>query len=109
MTEDLGQFEQLCLMALMRLGPDANGRELWEEIEKRTEREVPVTQVYVTMDRLEKKGFVRSAMGEATAKRGGKPKKLFSITAPGERTLSARWGEMRAMASGLGLALGART
>lgn len=108
MGDELGPFEQLCLMALMRLGPDSYGRQLWNEIEKRTGRELPVTQVYVTMDRLERKGFVRSKLGQATPKRGGKPKKHFTITGLGESAVNERVGEMRAMAMGLGLSPGVR-
>lgn len=84
----LGTFEQLVLMALVRLGDGAYGRTLHQEMEKRLEKELAIGQVYVTLGRLEEKGFVTSATGEASAVRGGRAKRHFHITADGMRALN---------------------
>jgi hypothetical protein len=67
----MGEFEQLVLLALLRLGNDAYGMQVREEIETRTGREVSYGAVYTTLDRLEQKGYVAHRLGEATAERGG--------------------------------------
>lgn len=91
MTKDsrLGEFEQKVLMALVRLGPNAYGVTIRQEISKRSGRDVSVGAVYTTLSRLEEKGFVKSKVGDATPERGGRAKKYFQITANGERTLEA--------------------
>lgn len=86
-SESLGAFEQLVLMALIRLPGDAYGVRIVDEIAARTGREPSVGAVYTTLQRLEMKGYVRSRMGEPTPERGGKAKKYFRITAVGQRAL----------------------
>jgi PadR family transcriptional regulator len=71
----LGEFEQLVLIALFRLGPDADGATIRRDIEARTGRELSISAVYVTLERLEDKGLVRSHVGEPTAQRGGRRRK----------------------------------
>jgi PadR family transcriptional regulator PadR len=85
----LGDFEQKVLMALIRLGTNAYGMTIRQEISKYSHREVSVGAVYTTLSRLEEKGFVKSKVGEATPERGGRAKKYFQITAPGNRALEA--------------------
>ena len=75
-----GEWELLVILALMHLGDDAYGVPICREIEARTGREVAVGNVYATLDRLEKKGFVRSELGEPTPERGGRAKKYFHVT-----------------------------
>jgi hypothetical protein len=60
----LGEFEQLVLLALVRLGPEAYGATIRREIEARTGRDLAISAVYVTLDRLEVKGLARSRVGE---------------------------------------------
>jgi DNA-binding PadR family transcriptional regulator len=79
----VGDFEQLVLLALLRLGNDAYGMEVREEIESRTGRDVSYGAVYTTLDRLEQKGFVTYRMGEATAERGGRARKYFKVSPAG--------------------------
>ena len=83
----LGEFEQLCLLAVVRLGANAYGVTILDEIEKRTGREPNIGSIYATLDRMEEKGFVSSKLGEATAVRGGRPKRYFKIEAPGVEAL----------------------
>ena len=63
--EYLGEFEQIVLLALATAGEDAPGREVYEEIVRATGRDIAVTAVYVTLNRLARKGFVSASMGEA--------------------------------------------
>jgi len=76
-------FEQQVLLATWRLGDDAYGASVRDELESRTG--VPVAQgaVYVTLMRLEKKGLLRSHLSDPTPVRGGKAKRLFRITPEG--------------------------
>jgi DNA-binding PadR family transcriptional regulator len=83
----LGEFEQLVLLALATVGENAPGRDVYEEITRTTGRDVAVTAVYVTLNRLHKKGYVSAEMGEATPERGGRAKKLFRLEAEGAEAL----------------------
>ncbi|MGD8331804.1 MAG: PadR family transcriptional regulator [Acidobacteriota bacterium] len=83
----LGEFEQLVLLALATVGEDTPGRAVYEELERTTGRDVAVTAVYVTLNRLQKKGYVSSEMGEATPERGGRAKKLFRLEPEGAEAL----------------------
>jgi PadR family transcriptional regulator, regulatory protein PadR len=83
--EFLGGFELLVLLALIRLGDDAYGVPISDAIEESSGREVAIGSVYITLDRLESKGFVSSRQGEPTAERGGRAKTYFHITAKGLR------------------------
>ena len=82
----LGEFEHLVLAASMRIEP-AYGAALMREIEERTGRRVQAGSLYITLDRLEKKGFVVSAAGEQDARRGGRPKRFIEVTREGVRAL----------------------
>lgn len=79
--ETLGEFEQLVLLACLRLGTRAYTVPIIEELERRAERSVTHASVYVALKRLEKKGLVRSALGEATPERGGRAKRYFTVEA----------------------------
>jgi PadR family transcriptional regulator, regulatory protein PadR len=97
----LGEFEQLVLLALLRLGDGAYGMAVRREIEERAERGVSIGAVYATLDRLEEKGLVRSRLGEASDARGGRAKKCFTITAAGARALEKSQQALRQMLEGL--------
>lgn len=84
----LGQFEELVLLTLVRLRENAYGTTIRREITERTGRDVSVGAVYTTLERLERKGYVSSRMGEPTAERGGRAKRYFRIEAPGTRALT---------------------
>jgi DNA-binding PadR family transcriptional regulator len=79
----VGDFEQMVLLALLRLGNDAYGMEVRTEIEKRTGKEVSYGAVYTTLDRLERKGLVTFRLGEVTSERGGRAKKYFRVLPAG--------------------------
>ena len=105
--EFLGGFELLVLLALMRLGDEAYGVPISQAIEESSGREVVLGSVYVTLDRLEEKGFVSSKLGEPTAVRGGRAKTYFHITAKGlrevrraQRTLVALWRDVPQLQGG---------
>lgn len=101
MRQSLGEFEQLLLLALLRLGNDAHGVALRREIEKRTGRDVSAGAVYTALERLEARGLVRSSWGEPTAERGGKRKKLYRIEPLGTTALSRSYTALQQMARGL--------
>ncbi len=85
----LGELEQLVLLAVMTQPTDAYAVSIRDEIEERTAIALARGSVYVTLDRLDRKGYVTSWMGEPTAERGGKAKRCFRITAAGRRALAA--------------------
>ncbi|QOY92243.1 PadR family transcriptional regulator [Paludibaculum fermentans] len=79
----LGEFEYLLITAAARLGDDAYGAAMREEIESTTGRRCSIGALYTTVDRLESKGFVETWMGEATAQRGGRAKRMVRVTPKG--------------------------
>src|ERR1700747_2120789 len=81
--DQFGNFELMVMLTLMRLGDNAYGVPISEELEKRTGRDVAIGSVYAALERLEEKGFVASSLGEATPERGGRAKKYFRVTARG--------------------------
>jgi PadR family transcriptional regulator len=97
----LGDFEQLVLLALVRLGERAYGVAIHTEILERAGRDVTVAAVYKTLERLEDKGFAASTLGEPTAERGGRRKKFFRIQPAGRRALRYAMASLRRMATGL--------
>ena len=99
--EFLGEFEQLVLLALIRLGDEAYGMAVRRELEARAERDVSIGAVYATLDRLEGKGLVRSKTGDPSAERGGRARKCFIITAAGTRALERSQQALRQMLDGL--------
>src|SRR5690242_10198073 len=97
----LGEFEQLVLLALVRLGDRAYGVTVREEIARRARRDVSLGAVYKTLERLEDKGLVSSTIGEPTPERGGRRKKFFRIAPSGARALRHALAALRRMADGL--------
>ena len=84
----LGRFEEYVLRALVRLRDNAYGVPIRREIVEATGHDVSFGAVYTTLERLERKGYVSSRMGEPTPERGGRAKKYFRIEAPGIRALN---------------------
>jgi PadR family transcriptional regulator, regulatory protein PadR len=87
--DELGKFELPVLAAVARLRGQAYGVSVMDEVSKREGREVAYGSVHVTLDRLQEKGFVASKMGEPTAERGGRRKRLYEMTGKGEAALTA--------------------
>ena len=84
----LGPFEQVVLVALVRLGKDAYGRAILNEVQKRLNRDVSAGAVYATLERLEAKELVSSALAPGTAIRGGRARRYFAPTSTGVRALN---------------------
>ncbi|MCC6536943.1 MAG: helix-turn-helix transcriptional regulator [Bryobacterales bacterium] len=99
--EFLGDFEQLILLAVWRLGREAYGLGIQQELAARAGREASIGAIYTTLDRLEQKELVRSELGESTAERGGRAKRIFTVTPGGKAALRQSIGATRAMADGL--------
>lgn len=83
----LGEFEQMILLSVMRLGGNAYGTSVRQLLSEVTGRDVTIGALYTTLERLEKKGLLDSRMGEVTPERGGRAKKYFKVTAQGEGAL----------------------
>jgi PadR family transcriptional regulator PadR len=81
--EYLGEFEELILTMVGALQEDAYGAAITEEIETRLKREVNLSAVHVTLYRLEDKGYIKSKVGGATNERGGRRKRIYTITSGG--------------------------
>ena len=79
----LGEFEYLVLSAAARLGEMAYGTTIRKELEHGVGRPCSIGALYTTLDRLERKGMVKTWMGDATAQRGGRAKRLVRVTAEG--------------------------
>lgn len=83
----LGEFEEIVLLTVAVLEGGAYGVAITHEIIEQTGRSVRLNQIHAALQRLEDKGMVKSEMGEPTAERGGRRKRLFTVTAYGRRTL----------------------
>ena len=101
--DSLGEFEHLILLALLRLEDRAYGVTVRQEIELRTKREVSIGAVYATLDRLERKGYVKSRHGEPTPERGGRSKRFFRVTAQGVMAVNRTQRALQSMSHGLEL------
>ena len=81
----LGEFEYLLITAAARLADEAYGAAIREEIETATGRKCSIGALYTTIDRLETKGLLETWMGEATAQRGGRAKRMVRVTPKGAK------------------------
>lgn len=100
-AEYLGEFEQLVLLALARLGEDAYGVTIRQILMERAERLASFGAIYSTIRRLEAKGLVRSFKGQPEAVRGGRAKKHVALTARGRAALKATHAAIIRMAEGI--------
>ena len=101
----IGAFEELVLLAVLGLGGAGYGVTIRAELEAETGEAISLGAVYATLDRLERKGLVRSTVGLATAERGGRRKRVFRVSAAGSAALRA----MQRIRSQLGAPAPART
>lgn len=101
----LGEFEQMVLLAVLCAGEDgeAYGVTIHEELERRTKRRVSRGAVYMTVDRLEKKGLLKSHLTEPLAERGGRARRCYTVTKPAlvalqesRRALLSLWHGLKA-------------
>ena len=97
----IGEFEQLVLLALLRLGNGAFGAEIHREIRARTTRRVAASAVYVTLDRLEAKRMVCSYVGNPLRQRGGRRRKHYLLDTAGQKALLLAYRTFLAMIAGM--------
>ena len=83
----LGEFEELVLLAILKLKDNAYGTTVRDALEEATGRSISIGALYATFDRLERKGFAKSWQGEATPERGGRAKRYFDIEPNGREAL----------------------
>ena len=83
----LGELEELALLIVVGLGQDAYGVAVQKRLERDAHRPIALGAVYAALERLERKGYLRSSLGDATPQRGGRRKRMFAATADGLREL----------------------
>ena len=108
MSDHLGAFEELVLLAVCGLRDSAYAVPVQQRIEERGNRRVTMGSVYATLDRLEKKGMLRSRIGPATGKPGGKAKRFYEPTGTGLAALSTTRETRAGLAAGLSRELAGR-
>ena len=101
----LGEFEYLLITAAVRLGDEAYGAAIREEIEGTTGRRCSLGALYTTVDRLETKGFLRTWMGDATPQRGGRAKRMVLVTPKGAQAAKEFYDAVTGVSRGVSWAL----
>jgi len=97
----LGEFEYFLLTAAARLGDEAYGAAIRQEIADITNRRCSIGALYTTLDRLEEKGFVKTWMGPPTPQRGGRPKRMVRVTAKGMQAAAAFYKAVTRLSRGV--------
>lgn len=97
----LGEFEYLLLAAAARLGDQAYGAAIRAEIEAATAKSCSIGALYTTLDRLEAKGFLQTWMGEATAQRGGRAKRMVKVSPKGIEEAKAFYSAVARVSEGV--------
>jgi DNA-binding PadR family transcriptional regulator len=100
----LGEFEQMVLLAVLQAGDRAYGIAVHDELKRRTRRRVALGAVYITLDRLEKKGLLSSTLSEPIAERGGRARRCYTVTRPALTALRASRAALMNLWAGLRLA-----
>ena len=101
MADVLGTFEQAILLAVLRLGDDAYGRAIWNEVQARLERDVSAGAVHATLVRLEQKQLLASRLGPGTEVRAGRPRRYYRLEPAGIRALNAARAAVNTLWSGI--------
>ena len=101
-SDPLGQFEQLVLMSVLLCGDNAYGIAVHKKVEELGDRKVKLPSVYVTLDRLEDKGYVKSWFADPTPERGGRSKRYFRLLVAGEKALAESAATARRIVDSLG-------
>ncbi len=101
--EYLGEFEQMVMLAVARLRGAAYGMSILDEIRERTGADVAVGSVYAALDRLERRGYVTSEVGDPTPERGGRAKRFFTLEPAGAFALTRARSALDALWDGLEL------
>ena len=102
----LAEFEQMVLLAVLQVRDDAYGVTVHQELERHTDRAVSRGAVYMTLDRLEKKGLLTSSLSEPTTERGGRAKRCYRVTKAAVLALKASRRTLLSLWSGLDPVLG---
>lgn len=100
-ASSISNFELMVMLALIRLGDEAYGVPISQQIEEHSGREVALGSVYAALERLEDRDFVASRVGEPTAERGGRAKRYFKVTAKGIRVVRDTQQTLTSLWSGL--------
>ena len=98
---NLGEFEQLILFVVLRLGDKACGISIREDIEERTGRVISSGAIYTALGRMEERELVNSWVGQPTSGKAGRPRKYYTLEPKGARTLRDSYSMVQAMAGGL--------
>lgn len=98
--EMIGEFEYLLLTAAARVGEEAYGASIRQQIETATGRRCSIGALYTTLHRLEEKGLLKTWMGEATPQRGGRAKRMVRVTAKGVQAATAFYNAVMRMSQG---------
>jgi PadR family transcriptional regulator PadR len=101
MPKRLGELEQMILLAVLRLGDDAYGVGIREEIRDRTGRSVSAGGIYTILARMEEQGLVTSRLSETTHARGGRRRKFYQATPEGRRVMQKTWDALGRLAEGV--------
>lgn len=99
----LGSFEEIVLLAVLKLGSEAYGVKIRQAVSTATERDASIGAVYATLDRLERKGYINSWQGEATPERGGRAKRYFRVEGVGVKALNDTAAARSRLSAGLDL------
>ena len=102
----LGTFEQMVLLAILHIGKNAYGPLILEKMKEGSGRSVSRGSLYVTLDRLERKGMLQSAIGEPEPDRGGRPKRYVTVTQKGVAALREARDALTSLWAGLDGVLG---
>lgn len=100
-TKRIGELEQMILLAVVRLGPDAYGMSILRELEERADRRVSRGALYLVLERMVQKGYLTTHMGEPSAVRGGRAKRFFELTDAGKEVLRVSGRSLLALWDGL--------
>jgi DNA-binding PadR family transcriptional regulator len=103
MNDAVGELEYLVLLTILRIGPAAYGVPIVEELRRNTRRAVLRPSVYLALRRLEEKGLVRSRLGEPEARRGGRARRFFELSAAGKRHVRESQRVMQRLLRGVSL------
>jgi PadR family transcriptional regulator PadR len=102
----IGEFEQLILLSILKVRDQAYGVTIHEELERHASRPIARGAVYMTIDRLEKKGLLTSTLSQPTAERGGRARRCYALTKPAILALKASRRTLLSLWDGLEPVLG---
>ncbi len=101
MSDQLGAFEQAVLLAILRLGDEAYGRAILQEVQVRLKRDVPAGAVHSTLERLERKSLIASRRGSGTPVRGGRARRFYRLLPSAFRALTGARAAIDALWHGI--------